>query len=124
MEKEHKKVRLPTFVGESCDYQMPWIRFKAHSKVSEFDKILKSTIELHMPKIKEVAESLDETSIDDKKKLKVVKRCYEEMANFTLVFTTNELLNKIMIVQTTERPEGLVSIVVKELQNKHKIRMP
>ena len=74
MDEEHKHVRVPTFDGESCNYQMLWMKFKAHTKVSCFDKALKPTIEEDITENQESAEPLDETNMDDKKKLKTVKR--------------------------------------------------
>ena len=67
----------------------------------------------------EEAENVDETNAKDKKKLKAVKRNDEAMASLTLAFTTNDLLNKIISAQTADWPEGLASLVVKELYNKH-----
>ena len=66
-----------------------------------------------MPESQESEEALDETNTDDKKKLKAVKRNNSAMANLTLAFSTNELINKIISAQNEECPEGLACIVVK-----------
>ena len=98
-EKERKTARVPTFDGESSNCQMWWVRFKAHVKMSGLDKWLKPTIESETPASQEEAENLDETNATDKNKLKAVKRNDEAIANLTLAFTTNDLLNKTMSTQ-------------------------
>ena len=60
MEKDHKNVRAPTFDGESCNYQMWWVRFKAYAKISGFDKSLRPRIEPDMTESQEAAETLNE----------------------------------------------------------------
>ena len=81
-------MRAPTLDGESCSYQTWWMMFKAHSKVSGFDNVLKPTIEPDVQESQEAADALDKTNADDKNKLKSVKRNGNAMDDLTLAFAT------------------------------------
>lgn len=98
-EKESKTLCGPTFDRESSAYQMQWVQFKTYEKASGFDKELKPTIEDNMPASQAEADKMNESN---KKKLKTVKRNDEVIANLTLAFTANDILNKIMNGQTAE----------------------
>ena len=44
-----KTICIPTFNGDESNYQTWWVRFKAHTKVSGFEKALNIITELDLP---------------------------------------------------------------------------
>ena len=95
---ETKTAWVPTFDGDESNYQMWQARFKACAKVSGFEKALNIIGEPDLSTSQVDSEILVGTNVETKRKLAAVKRNDTVMANLTLVFATNELLNAILSI--------------------------
>ena len=95
-ERDSKTVRVPSFNGKNEAFQICWVRFKAHGKMTRFVKALEETPETDLPSNHNEVENLIGTDDDAKKKKKAADRNDSAMASLTLAFETDELIAMIL----------------------------
>jgi len=117
---ENKTVRVPTFNGSEDTYQAWWIRFRAYAKIAGFIKAIGNTPEPDLPTNQEEVDLLVGNDNATKVKLAAIHRNDMAIASLTLAFTSDELINMIMLSQNDDWPEGLASKVVKQLEERYK----
>lgn len=112
MQSAEKSMKLPTFSGKDSEYQMWWIRFRAYATVYKFVEALSSTREADMPSKNSTA--LDPTN--DAAAIKAKDRNNVAMANMTMAFTSDALMNLVFKAYSADWPQGEVYKVVEALE--------
>ena len=118
MQSAEKSVRLPAFDGKDEDFELWWVRFKAYARVYKFVQALDNKPEPNLPVRQDAV--LDET--EDKAAIAARNRNDIAVANFTLAFTTSDLVNLVTSAVTTEYPGGLSWKIVAALEKRYKPR--
>ncbi len=111
-------VRLSAFDGDHKKFQIWWMRFKAYATVNKFSEAIGTTGEDDLPASEQAV--IDESTPEGKKQLQprdgmvlLLHICLS--MTFSIEVTMHGLVYKAM---STERPGGLVELVVVALMMK------
>jgi hypothetical protein len=109
-----KTIPLPTFDGESKNFQLWWTRFKAYAAVKKFDQAIKETAESSLPTV----EATDGNTTADQHA--ALERNILAIANLTMAFQTERLMNLMYKAESTDWPSGRAHIVIDLLFKKYR----
>jgi len=113
-----KSVKLPMFRGDRSDFAIYWIRLKAYASVQKYGDILVETRNVDLPDMASSVLALDATVAAEKLQIDAVKKNAMAMANFTMSFQTEQLMQLVIKSITVGYPEGLAHTVVAGLIKK------
>jgi hypothetical protein len=113
-----KSVRLPSFDGNEAHFQIWWLRFKAYAAVMGFLQSIGETADTDLPATE--ATVLADPTGADLSAVVAIKNNKIAMANFTMAFSTEGLMQMICSSFSTAWPGGRGSDVVKLLHHKFK----
>ena len=113
-----KSVKLPSFNGEEGNFQIWWVRMRAYAGVMKFLPALGEKPDPNLPA--KAATVIDETTADGKLQAKAVQENAVAMANFTMAFTTDGLMQMVFSSMSADWPEGRACDVVTNLFRKYK----
>ena len=108
-----RSVRIPTFDGEKKNYAIWNARFQAYAGMQGFDAAIQEKAEENLPKRADI--EIDESTAEGKKHVLAKKRNAYAFEEYTLAFTSEELLSKIESAKTEEWLGGLAYLVTKAL---------
>jgi hypothetical protein len=117
MEHRNKSIKLPTFNGEPKEAQTWLMRLKGYPGVDGFIESIEETPDVHLPKSEKAV--IDATTEAGKKELKAKRSNQIALANLTMAFTTEALMEMIYKARTTDWPNGLPWMVMKQLHTKY-----
>jgi hypothetical protein len=117
MEHGNKSIKLPTFSGEPKEAQIWLMRFQAYAGAFGFTESIEETPDVHLPKSENAV--IDETTDAGKKQLKAKRSNRIALANLTMAFTTEALMGMIYKARTTDWPNGLAWMVMKQIHTKY-----
>jgi hypothetical protein len=113
----NKSIKLPTFSGEPKEAQIWLMRFQAYAGVFGFTESIEETSDVHLLKSENAV--IDETTDAGKKQLKAKRTNRTALANLTMAFTTEALMGMIYKARTTDWPNGLAWMVMKQIHTKY-----
>ena len=113
-----KTVRLPSFSGNSKDFQVWWMRFTAFATVWGFSQSVKRNTDPNLPATEDTVIA-DETQGPGKLQSEARKSNAVAMANLTMAFGTEALMGLIEKSKSREWPNGLACRVVERMFQKY-----
>lgn len=114
-----KGLPLPVFTGEREKFQMFWTRFMAYAHVMRFAEGLMDTLNPNLPADDTTASALNPATAANAAAIKAWKANDLAMANFTMAFQTEQLLQLVYAASSTEWPQGRADLVVAALKRKY-----
>ena len=106
-------VRLTTYDGNKDNFALYNARMSAYATMYGFAEAIKEEAGPNLPSSQDAV--IDESTPVGVKQARAKKQNACAFANYTMSFTTEDLLNKIESAKTTEWPEGLAHLVKKSL---------
>ena len=113
-----RSVRLPTYNGDKDNIALYNARMSAYSTMYGFAEAIKEEADPNLPSIHDAV--IDETTPLGLKQAKAKRQNVCAFANYTMSFTTEDLLNKIESAKTPEWPEGLAYLVKRALMRENR----
>ena len=98
-----RSVRLPTYDGNKEHFALYNARMSAYAMMYGFAGAIKEVADPNLPSGQDV--DIDETTPEGKKQKRAKWENACAFANYTMSFTTEDLLNKIESAKTVEWPE-------------------
>jgi hypothetical protein len=119
LSSEVKSARLPTFDGMLDKFPVWWTRFEAFAVVHKYEKAIRvNGPDSDLPASD--SEAIDESTDDGKKKSVTKKRNAIAMANLSMAFTKEPMMQLIYKAKSQAWPGGLAHEVVKGLFKKYR----
>jgi len=98
------------------------MRFKAYTKIGGSSKAIRTSLETDLPSSQAKADALTSVDTNYINKMKAVARNGTAIISFMLAFTTDVMLSLVMEAETDEWLEDLACEVVKQLNDKFRLR--
>jgi len=111
------KVLVPKFEGKDDEFQVYWMRLRAHAAMAGFSQAINRTQDPDLPAAE--TDVIDETTDIGKKQMKAKKANLLAMATLTTSFRTQALIGLCYKAMTSEWPGGLAWKVVDGLFEKY-----
>ena len=102
-----RSVRLPTYDGNKDNFALYNARMSAYAMMYGFAGAIKEEADPNLPSSQDAV--IDESTPEGVKQARAKMQNACAFANYTMSFTTEDLLNKIELAKTVEWPEGLAT---------------
>ena len=107
-------IKVPVFDGNSKNFMMWWVRFKAFAVMKNFSRAL----------TEDAALPAEESTVPADDDAKLAKKANETaMASLTMAFKTDAMLNIILRSMTTKWPGGLAHKVSQSSRNSFSLKI-
>ena len=114
---ESKTIPLPKFDAKDKHFTSWWTRFEAYADFNGFGEALHRGEDPDLPASDSA--TVDVSTDAGKMQMRAKRRNKLAMANLTMAFSTDGLLNLIHKAKTTDWPKGLAYLVVEAVHNKY-----
>lgn len=111
------RISLPTFDGKHKNFSMFWSKIKAYAALHGYSDMISKQKATSLPNERE--DNFDNDANIREKQEEAVARNRLAVANFTMAFKTQALMNMITRSQSDEWPSGQAHLVVKQLLDEY-----